>query len=290
MKRAGQKLKTGICVDPYGSKYASYGAEKYEKIRQHGFEAVDFSIADTGSELYRMGETELKRKLTEEKASADLAGIEISQVHGPWRWPPRDTTEEDRRERMEKMKRSVVIAELLSCPYVVVHPIMPFGIEELGTEKANATWELNVDFFSELVSFAKQHGITVCIENMPMPAFSLATPGKVLELVEAIGGDNLKICLDVGHVAVFQNLSAGDEVRKLGRLIKVLHVHDNMGDGDYHLHPTKGITNWRGFVDALYGIGFEGVFSLETVSDGELSDGSFEAGSIALCRLAKGLL
>ena len=290
MVRTCGKLRVGISVDPYGSKYAEYGADKYRKIRQHGYDAVDFSIADTDSELYRMDETELKQKLEEEKASASLAGVEISQVHGPWRWPPRDETEEDRRERMEKMKRSVVIAELLECPCVVIHPIMPFGINELGTENERATRELNTVFFSELVSFAGEHGINICLENMPKTAFSLGSPERLLDFVNSLGAENLRICLDVGHVAVFPGLSAGDEVRRLGKMIKVLHVHDNMGDGDYHLHPTKGRTDWRDFVEALYETGFEGVFSLETAPLGDVSDGSFEMGSEDLCRLAKSLV
>ena len=65
-------------------------------------------------------------------------------------------------------------------------------------------------------------------------------------------------------MAVFPELSIGNEIRKLGDYIRVLHIHDNMGDRDSHLYPTKGITDWYDFVNALDEIGYKGVLSLET--------------------------
>ena len=55
----------------------------------------------------------------------------ISQVHGPWRYPPKDDTAKDRRERLEKMKKAVIISALLDCKYLVIHPIMPVGIRDI---------------------------------------------------------------------------------------------------------------------------------------------------------------
>ena len=57
---------------------------------------------------------------------------------------------------------------------------------------------------------------------------SIATPEKILEFVKEINDDHFKICLDTGHVSVFSELSIGNEIRKLGDYIRVLHIHDNM--------------------------------------------------------------
>ena len=122
---------------------------------------------------------------TKKKLAAE-AGISIHQAHGPWRWPPRDLTAEDRAERMEKMKRSIYIAHLLGCPNWIVHPIMPFGIEDLDTENAAKTWEMNVEFMTELLKTAKEYDVTICLENMPMTKFSMATPEKILEFVRLL--------------------------------------------------------------------------------------------------------
>lgn len=65
------------------------------------------------------------KKLCAERDAAHRAGITISQIHGPWQWPPHDSTDEERAERLDKMKKSVIICSLLGCQYMVVHPIMP---------------------------------------------------------------------------------------------------------------------------------------------------------------------
>jgi sugar phosphate isomerase/epimerase len=167
---------------------------------------------------------------------------------------------------------------------------MPYGLDEAGTDDAQRTFDLNLSFMTELAGYAKEKNVVVCLENMPMRNFSLATPDKILELVKAVNSDNFKICLDTGHVAVFKELSAGDVVRKLGNEIKVLHVHDNMGDADYHLWPTKGKTDWDDFAKALKEIDFKGVFSLETLPPSSLEDEEFESECIKLYNISKEIL
>ena len=87
--------------------------------------------------------------------------------------------EEDRKERMEKMKKSIRYTAVLGCKYWVIHPIMPFGVCEKDTEDAQKTWDMNIEFMSELLKVAKEVGVTICFENMPMLQFSLAKPDKI---------------------------------------------------------------------------------------------------------------
>jgi sugar phosphate isomerase/epimerase len=283
-------MKIGISFNPYGRTYGRYDERKFLKIKQHGYDAVDYNIANTDSELYSVNEDELRRIVNAEKRAAQSAGIQISQIHGPWQWPPQDSSQQQREERLDKMKKSVIITSLLGCDNLVIHPIMPYGIEDLKFGKQQETWDLNVEFFKSLIDFAKQYSITICLENMPMRYFSIATPEKILELVKEINDDHFKICLDTGHVSVFPELSIGNEIRKLGDYIRVLHIHDNMGDNDSHLYPTKGIIDWYDFVNALDEIGYEGVLSLETSPSGNLEDDVFEKESIDLCKMFKELI
>jgi aspartyl-tRNA(Asn)/glutamyl-tRNA(Gln) amidotransferase subunit B len=44
---------------------------------------------------------EAKEYVLKEKEMALKAGVKIGQMHGPWRFPPRDLDESDRAERME---------------------------------------------------------------------------------------------------------------------------------------------------------------------------------------------
>ncbi len=283
-------MKIGISFNPYGRTYGRYDERKFLKIKQHGYDAVDYSIANTDSELYSVNEDELRRIVNAEKRAAQSAGIQISQIHGPWQWPPQDSSQLQREERLDKMKKSVIITALLGCDNLVIHPIMPYGAEDLKYGKQQETWDLNVEFFKSLINFAKQYGITICLENMPMRYFSIATPEKILEFVKEINDDHFKICLDTGHVSVFPELSIGNEIRKLGDYIRVLHIHDNMGDRDSHLYPTKGIIDWYNFVNALDEIGYKGVLLLEASPSGNLEDDVFEKESIDLCKMFKELI
>lgn len=280
----------GIYLLPYAHGYARFGKKKYSKIAQHGFSAVDFNMSDTETELYTLPIDKAAQIMLEEKSEAASAGILISQVHGPWRWPPQDTTVENRRERMEKMKRSLYLTHVLGCRYWVVHPIMPYGVCDVGTSKARETEKQNLEYMSELLESAKEEDITICLENMPMLRFSIGTPAQIYDVVRKMNDDHFKVCLDTGHVAVFPGLSPAEAVREIGGDIKVLHVHDNKGDRDAHLWPGKGIIDWPDFVSALKETGYSGVFSLETAPSEDLNDTQFEEASRNLCRLAKGLV
>lgn len=241
-----------------------YGDEQYKKLKEYGFDCVDFGMADTDSEYYTLPEAEADALLLRHKALAKEAGIEISQVHGPWRYPPMDSTPEEREERFEKMSRSIRATALLGCKNWVIHPIMPFGTHDTEIGKEKETWELNVEFFRRLIPVAKEYGVTICFENMPMLAFSMAKPEDILRFVEEMNDENFEVCLDTGHVTVFRELSLGDETRRLGKHVKCLHVHDNRANLDMHLMPYLGKAGWEDFVAALKEIGYDGVFSLET--------------------------
>lgn len=50
----------------------------------------------------------------------------------------------------------------------------------------------------------------------------------------------------------------------MGKRIKVLHVHDNMGVTDQHLAPYMGNINWEDFIQSMREIDYQGSFSFET--------------------------
>ena len=283
-------MKIGFAINPLLSAENRWGDDKYKRLSELGFGAIDFQMADTDLPLYSLSDQELRSVAEREKRLAEEAGVSINQAHGPWRWPPRDLTDEDRSERMEKMKRSIYISHLLGCKNWIVHPIMPFGIEDKGTENAPITWDMNLRFMTELLKTANEYDVTVCLENMPMLNFSIATPEKILEFVELMNDEHFKICLDTGHVAVFKELSIGDEVRRLGSNIAALHVHDNDGRRDLHQFPFFGKLCWNEFAAALKDIGFDGVFSLETAPPTSLDTPVYEMYLSALRATADGIV
>ena len=198
-------MKIGTEFNMFSSGYCRYGDDKYKKMKEHGFSCVDFNMSNTTTKIYTSPDAD--GLLLREKALADDAGIEIHQAHGPWRSPPRDRTSEDRAERMDKMRKSIRFASLLGCKNWVIHPLMPLGADDIITGNEKGTWDINLQFMKELLFTAKEYGITICLENMPMAQFSMAKPTAILDFVEEIGDENFKICLDTGHMSVFGDLS-----------------------------------------------------------------------------------
>ena len=281
-------MKIGISVKMRKGGFDRFEGEKYNKIKSFGFDCVDFDMCNTDNELYSLNEQAFEAYLKAEKQLAQKAGVEIHQTHGPWRWPVKDG-EDNLAERMEKMQKSIRATGLLGCRYWVIHPVMPYGIDDIKSGHQDETWALNLTFMKRLLKTAKEYGVTICVENTPFPDFSLATPQQVLRLVDGINDDNFKACLDTGHIAVFSNLSVGDEVRRLSDKIKVLHIHDNGGKMDEHLPPFEGVIDWQDFSSALKEIGFDGVLSLEIVPKESLPTDEFERQSIKLAKTARSL-
>lgn len=276
-------MKIGIRANTAANQgYGRYGENAYKKLKEHGFSCSDFNMIDTESEVYRWNE----EKFYFERELAEKAGIEIVQVHGPWCWPARETTAEGAKERMEKMKKSIYCTHLLGCKYWVIHPLLPFGRDDINAGKKDETWEFNKKFFSELLCTAKKYDVTICIENMPFNKFSLATPANLLEFVNEINDENFKICLDTGHVEAL-GMNVADETRRLGNKIKVLHVHDSMPGEDLHLMPYYGEICWIEFAKALRDINYSGCFSLETMPPATLPDEMFENACKKLYKVSK---
>ncbi len=265
--------------------YGRYGQNTYKKLKELGFDCTDFNICETDTEIYALPQEESDKILLKEKALADDAGIKINQIHGPWRYPPQDGTQEERQERFDKMCISIRAASVIGCKYWVIHPLMPFGTTDRGTQNTSETWEINVEFLSRLVRIAKQHDVVICLENMPMLNFSISTPAETMRLVEEINDDHLQICLDTGHVNVFKELNLNNEVRRIKDHLRVLHVHDNKMARDLHLLPTFGSIDWQSFASALKEIGFNGSFSIETTPPESLPNDLFEETSRLLLKI-----
>ncbi len=268
-----------------------YDENNYKKMAEVGFLYADFDLADTETEWYMADEAQLAAMVANEKQKMTDAGITLNQIHGPWRWPPQDNTEEDRAERMEKMKKSIHIANLFGCRNWVIHPIMPNGTNDLdlGDDIIQNTWELNITFMRELLAYAKEQDVIICFENMPMPRFSIGSVADIMRVVREMNDDHFKVCLDTGHVNVFPGQTLYDAVKLIGSNLRVMHVHDNDGHGDQHKLPYFGTADWEGFGRALKEIGYTGVFSFETSPSWDMPDEVFDDTCRLMVKMAENL-
>lgn len=241
----------------------TYGFEDgLKRLKSHGYDGIDYQgFVNTETPLFEKNSYEFEKDLKAQYEQIKQQGLYVYQVHGPWRHPPHDETLSKREERFEKMSRSIAGAAMLGANIFVIHPIMPFSAVDAGYEEQ--TWEMNLEFMERLCKVGRENGVIVCLENLPMRRFSMATVSKVLDFVKTINDDYFKVCLDTGHCAVYGQ-SPADAVRMIGReYLKALHIHDNDGNRDYHWSPYSGVVDWEDFAESLYETQYEGVFSLE---------------------------
>lgn len=249
-----------IGIGPYYLK--RYGNEEGARLMaEHGYEYIDFDLANPESEYYTAKEEFFFTTVNKIRRTLNSNGIKINQIHGPQCYPPNDTTEDGRAALFGKMAKAIAIAKHLGAKYMAVHPLMPCGINQACNPEE--VYEINKRYYKALADVSGKLGITVCLENLPHQNFPLASTKSILALIEDIGSPHLKLCFDTGHAHIVGE-SIGDSVRAAGKNLKILHVHDNMGTNDSHLPPYEGSIDFGEFAEALYEIGYDGIINLET--------------------------
>lgn len=254
----GNRLKIGITDTSYGV----YGDGRYAKIKENGYDSIDYQgFANIKSDFFNLPKAEFEAELIKQRECIESYGLAVHQAHAPWIWGEgRDQTPTDRENWLEAVKKAIFGTHTLGAKKLVLHALMPYDDTDKCTGEVIS---LNEEFIASVADYAKEYGITVCLENLPFPKHPVSSVKEVCAMVDKISRDNLGICLDTGHAAMYDTDVAA-AVRYIGNRLLALHIHDNMGDRDSHLIPGDGIIDWEAFSAALADVGYTGEISLET--------------------------
>ena len=139
--------------------------------------------------------------------------------------------------------------------------------------------EGNVKALKKLIPYAEEYGIELLVENTGLSGLKerhgkyAATAQDLIDIVDEINHPLLAVNWDVGHAACC-GLDAYAEMKTLGRRIRGVHIHDNMGfrrhtvddrsyEGDMHTLPLFWSIDFDAIIRALLDIGYEGTFNFE---------------------------
>lgn len=118
-------------------------------------------------------------------------------------------------------------------------------------EAAHQTFIESLDFACGL---ATEHGKTILIEPLntrDAPGYFLSTSAQALNIIEAVGRNNLKLMFDCYHLQIME----GDLTRRLERLLSVIG-HIQIAAVPDRGEPDQGEVDYRYVLKALEGLGY----------------------------------
>lgn len=187
-------------------------------------------------------------------------------VHGPFSdLNPASLNEAIWNETVKQIKQCVELSADFS-RIVVVHPGI---LSPLGSQMPDQAWARNVDALKELCSHAEDHGVTLCLENMPdIEKLLCRTPHEIFGMIESVDSPALGITFDAGHANSMKNT---DDFLKEKDKFAHVHIHDNNGKKDEHLELGKGNVNWGRVLPELKGFGGMVVIEARSLEEGRRS-------------------
>lgn len=129
-----------------------------------------------------------------------------------------------------RWKQAVELAQRLGIQTVIVHA----GFIPLVYHPDWFT-ERSVQFWTEFLPHVPD-GMTLCLENVMEPSADV-----LLAIVERVGSDRLRLCLDVGHAnTLVSKEPVSVWVEKTAPYLHHVHLHNNDGVMDLHQPLAQG--------------------------------------------------
>lgn len=256
----------------------------FDMIARAGFECIDLNLdaflpsADVYkgriNQFFDASIDELLLYFGQYKQAMDSRGISGSQMHSLYPFLVPNKQLQNRYMQQVVIPKSILIAELMGIPWVVIHPCKlrhQFGVDR--------EYEENLKYYRSLIPFLQEHHVGICVENLYTSIGGRITDGPCADPQEAIGyvdvlneeaGEELfGLCLDTGHLQLTKR-DPYEYITTVGDRLKIVHLHENDAVGDLHQMPfsfgrdsNRGL-NWERVALALKEIGYDGTLSFET--------------------------
>ena len=166
-----------------------------------------------------------------------LAQCPKSLLHGPYNelFP----CAIDRRVRAlaaERYRQAIALAKAYGSEKVIIHggynPWIYYPVWYV---------EQSVQFWKEFLR--EDPGVQIVLENVLEE-----DPQWLLDIVTAVDHPNLKLCLDIGHVNAYSELSVFDWLERWAPHLSHFHIHNNDGTRDRHDPLNSGSIDIEAFL------------------------------------------
>lgn len=243
--------------------------ECVEKCYRVGFRNLDINFCDNAIEGMPLAQDGWEAWAEGLKRQADRLGMRYPIAHAPFYNVCEPDTEKlslfypGREIQEERVRRALIAAGIMGVDWIVFHA----GSVNHGADcDKEESLKRNQDYFGHWLTFAKQCGVGLALENMGRFDVNYseytASVDNLIELVDSFNDPRVGICWDFGHANLTDENQA-ESLRKVGGRLKVTHVADNHGMWDEHLAPGYGDVRWDEVMPVLEEIGYAGGFNYE---------------------------
>ncbi|MBQ6998914.1 MAG: sugar phosphate isomerase/epimerase [Clostridia bacterium] len=230
-----------------------------EIIKNAGFDAYDHSMCIGEDEVELFLSDEYQNKIKHLKEHADKIGLPCLQAHAPFG---------NIEVLLPAIIRSIEYAAYLGADIIVVHP---YTDNWNYYENKDKLFEENMKYYRSLISYAKEFGIKIAVENMfgwdrnthIHLENTCSHSEEFVKYVDTLDSEYITACVDTGHSHLMYE-KPEHIIKKLGSRVGALHIHDNTALDDAHQIPYFGTINWDNVCKALAEIDYKGHFTFES--------------------------
>jgi sugar phosphate isomerase/epimerase len=195
-------------------------------------------------------------------------GLEAYSFHAPFA-DHIDISSSDARLREQALVEIFQAAEaaaIFQVRYFVIHPGPEhWDLKEQKERLDRLKWA--AETLNRVADRCHELGIGCVLENK-LPHLLFAQTSDLLWILSTMDTVDVGVCLDTGHANVSGDIYS--VMHKLGQHLRMIHAHDNHGNGDEHLAPGNGNIDWVRLLSELDRTGFRGGFILELARLGDV--------------------
>lgn len=253
-----------LCADA-GVNYAISMMDSVRGCAAAGYRFLDANLCALcreGQPFFEDGWLEYAREVRE---LADSLGVTFTQAHAYFPIGRKFDVSGERTDRSfgeEMMRRSVLSAQILGVPWMVVHPLT---MENESGYSYRKSFQYNREYYKRWTEFSASHRVGLAVENMSLfdgKMHYCATAEELLELVDSIGNPMAGICVDTGHAHLAKQ-DVPNFLYQVHERLRATHIADNSQTGDDHVAPFAGTIDWSRVMRAFKEINYRGDFSFE---------------------------
>lgn len=214
--------------------------------RQHGFglEIAEFCTASNMDEHFAETSAELAPK---------LKNVSHTILHAPFNELfPCAIDPKARDLARERYRQAMALAQQYNASKVVIHggynPRIYYPIWYV--EQSIVFWK---DFVQEV-----PQDLEICLENVLEEE-----PSMLFDIVSAVNDPRLKLCLDIGHVNAYSEISCMEWLEKWSPFLSHFHTHNNDRSWDSHSPLNAGTIPMQEFLVKSFELCPSASFTLE---------------------------